>query len=83
MAPAPKRLMRDRRFVPFVIQEHLELAYPFVGQMTAAAFWDLFPPIDGYKPYRRKARTPYVNVAAQHRSWSRVVIERDGRQCLE
>ena len=79
---AIKRRIRDREFVEFD-RERL-FARAFAAAATDLGSWDLFPPVEGYRPYNAKSSTSYlVSGQRQHSDWSAAVIKRDSRECQE
>jgi hypothetical protein len=75
-----KRLMRNRKFVPFDWDRHWVRAFA-IAVGGAGSTFDLFPPVLGYRK-RGKSKTSYlVSMERQQSDWSRIVVVRDNHTC--
>lgn len=83
MAPDRQlRRMRDRRFVSFDWDKHWVRAFALLDDSWA--MFDLFPPVQGYRPAPSPPsgnKTYYISLTRQQRDWSNLVIQRDHGCC--
>ena len=77
------RRMKYRHFVPYVPSDHWLKAF-CVSQESGLPddmLYELFPPIDGYKPKNPKKRIYNISLASMHNDWRKVVLKNDNYIC--
>jgi hypothetical protein len=80
MHRAIKRRVRDRKFIPYDSKKHLARAFAVSG--SKAISWDLFPPVQGYRPFNSRSKKNYsINLTRQQADWSNLVLSKDNRIC--